>query len=470
MAKKKILSIGFKLASDNVEYGEYHDEISLLDWDIILFKPKTHFYSIGEYQGKPSLSDQDSFKTKEISEHWRKQINEALIHGKTVIIYLEELCDFYIDTGQRSYSGTGRNQKTTRHVTLYDNYQCLPIDLSPNKAKGKEIKIDNKYASIISSYWDAFSGQSDYMVTINSDKVTPILFTKTGNKVVGGFYKLTHSSGSLIFLPKLNFDKTEFYTDSGKSSQNAMKFAAEFVRNIVSLSKFMKEHGDATPEPDWVRSNEYLLDKEININQKLNLLEEQLSSIQRQKEVLIEELQSTTQIRRLLYEKGIPLEHAIIEGLKVLGFSTKQYKDDNSEFDVIFESEEGRLLGEAEGKDNQPVNIDKLRQLSMNIHEDLMREEVEYAAKGVLFGNSYRLKPLHERNEPFTVKCLTAALSNSTALVFTPDLFKVTLYLSNNIDPDFAAKCRDLILNTNGRVIFPDTPKPKVDKIQSQNE
>ncbi|WP_083191063.1 hypothetical protein [Legionella jamestowniensis] len=210
MAKKKILSIGFKLASDNVEYGEYHDEISLLDWDIILFKPKTHVYSTSEYQGKPSLSNQDSFKTKEISEHWRNQINEALIHGKTVIIYLEEFIDFYIDTGQRTYSGTGKNQKTTTLVSLYDNYQCLPIDLSPSKAIGKEIKIDNNYASIISSYWDAFSGQSNYMVTINSDKVTPILYTKTGNKVVGGFYKLSNSSGSLIFYLKLASIKQNF--------------------------------------------------------------------------------------------------------------------------------------------------------------------------------------------------------------------------------------------------------------------
>ncbi|HAU0830369.1 TPA: hypothetical protein ACUNL2_000385 [Legionella pneumophila] len=463
MAQKKILSIGFKLASKDIEYGEYNDDISLLDWDIILFKPKTYFYSTSEHQGKPSLSDRDSFLTKERAEHWRKQINEALVHGKTVIIYLEEFCEFYIDTGQRSYSGTGRNQKTTKHVALYDNYQCLPIDLSPSKAKGKEIKIESNYASIISAYWDVFGNQSNYMVTISSDKITPILITKTGNKVVGGFYKPSNSLGSLIFLPKINFEETESYSENSKWSQKAMKFAAEFVNAIVSLSKFMKEHGDITPEPDWSRSNEYLLDKEIKINQKLNSLEEQLSKIQRQKEVLIEELQNTTKIRGLLYEKGIPLEHAIIESLKVLGFSTSQYKDDNSEFDVIFESQEGRLLGEAEGKDNQPVNIDKLRQLSMNIHEDLMREEVEYVAKGVLFGNSYRLKPLHERNEPFTAKCLTSASTNSTALVFTPDLFKVTLYLSNNIDLEFAAKCRESILNTNGRVVFPDTPKPKAD-------
>jgi hypothetical protein len=57
---------------------------------------------------------------------------------------------------------------------------------------------------------------------------------------------------------------------------------------------------------------------------------------------------------------------------------------------VVFESEEGRLIGEAEGKDNKAINVDKLRQLSMNIHEDIQREEVTTPAKGVLFGNGYR--------------------------------------------------------------------------------
>jgi hypothetical protein len=48
---------------------------------------------------------------------------------------------------------------------------------------------------------------------------------------------------------------------------------------------------------------------------------------------------------------------------------------------VVFESEEGRLIGEAEGKDNKAINVDKLRQLSMNIHEDIQREEVTTPAK-----------------------------------------------------------------------------------------
>jgi hypothetical protein len=46
-------------------------------------------------------------------------------------------------------------------------------------------------------------------------------------------------------------------------------------------------------------------------------------------------------------------------------------------------------------------------------------------AKPVLFGNAFRLVNLCDRADPFTEKCLSAAETSSTALVFTPDLFEL---------------------------------------------
>ena len=82
-------------------------------------------------------------------------------------------------------------------------------------------------------------------------------------------------------------------------------------------------------------------------------------------------------------------------------------------------------LGEAEVKDSKAINIDKLRQLEMNIHENLERHEVNTPAKGVLFWNAYRLQELGERSEFFTTECVSAANRSQTALVRTTDLFRV---------------------------------------------
>lgn len=150
-----------------------------------------------------------------------------------------------------------------------------------------------------------------------------------------------------------------------------------------------------------------------------------------------------------------PLENAIIAALKLLGFEAAAYKDSDSEFDVVFESSEGRLVGEAEGKDNKSINVEKLRQLAMNVHEDLQRSDVNSPAKPVLFGNAFRLEPLNKRGEPFTDKCLNAATASSTALVFTPDLFRPVQHLLQQPDSSYARSCRLAIINTVGRVIFP---------------
>ena len=96
---------------------------SLLDWDIILFKPIINsFISYNnKYQGKPSLSDDSSFQLLERSEHWRREINDAVDSGKTVIVYLSDFKEVYIDTG------TGDDV-----INFIKKYQCQIINLTPD--------------------------------------------------------------------------------------------------------------------------------------------------------------------------------------------------------------------------------------------------------------------------------------------------------------------------------------------------
>jgi hypothetical protein len=205
--------------------------------------------------------------------------------------------------------------------------------------------------------------------------------------------------------------------------------------------------------------SEFSLPAESGLTAQLLETESQLERAQLRKESLREQLQSAGQLRCLLFEKGKPLESAVIDALQLLGFKAEPFKEGASEFDVVFESNEGRLLGEAEGKDSKAVNVDKLRQLSMNIHEDLQREEVSAPAKGVLFGNAYRLTAPSERGAAFTDKCVLAATSSNTALVATHDLFAVARYLSGTTDEDFASRCRSALLNAVGPATFPPVPE-----------
>jgi len=157
MSARRILTIGFELASLDKQYESFQSKTSLLDWDIVLFKPQISDFSYYEYfQGKPSLSDSASFQLKESCEHWRREIKQALETGKTVIVVLPSFEEVYVDTGQRSYSGTGRNQRTTRHVTVYNNYQAIPATLSPATATGSFMKLSARNADVLAPYWAEF--------------------------------------------------------------------------------------------------------------------------------------------------------------------------------------------------------------------------------------------------------------------------------------------------------------------------
>ena len=176
-------------------------------------------------------------------------------------------------------------------------------------------------------------------------------------------------------------------------------------------------------------------------------------------------------LRRLLYEQGKQLEEAILEALVLFGFEATPYADAESQFDALFNSPEGRCLGEAEGKDNKAISVDKISQLERNLQEDFARDEIDDYAKGVLFGNAYRLIPVAQRGDFFTTKCVSAAKRGSIALVRTPDLFAPAKYLKEHSpDDQYAKQCRDAIFKSIGTlVVFPDPPINEEDILAQDN-
>jgi hypothetical protein len=67
---RSILTIGFELASNDAQYEEFTSKTSLLDWDVILFKPLINDF-LSDYdnyfQGKPSLEESYHSSLKRIA-------------------------------------------------------------------------------------------------------------------------------------------------------------------------------------------------------------------------------------------------------------------------------------------------------------------------------------------------------------------------------------------------------------------
>lgn len=464
---KKIIAIGIELANDAVEQVGLQSNASLLDWDIVLFRPsRGEFFTDGPYadyyRGKPSLDDSESVQILEARQHWSRQLRDAVTEGKTVIVFIPPSETVYIATGERKYSGTGRSQKATRIVTEFEVLSLAEIPNGWVSAQGREMKLNPAFDDVLSTYWAEFGGSSVYNVTWTENSASACIHTKTGSRPVGRIVKNEESKGSIIFLPDLPFGDSEFtaWDDEGNEvwTEKAGIFSNRLIGQIVSLSANVGAVSVKTPAPGWADNDKFVLPREKMLKDNLLKIDDELREIREKREAAHEELVGVTEMRGLLFEKGKALEFAVLNALRVLGFQAENFDDGALEFDAVMTCSEGRLIGESEGKDNAAINITKLRQISTNIHEDLSRDEVEEPAKGVLFGNGNRLSAPSERGETFTTKCISAATSTSVALVDTVELFRVVQHMMKTGNEEFAKACREAMIQASGLVPFPDTP------------
>ena len=466
----RVLTVGCKIPGEFGEFVGFGSQASLLDADFVVFEPSIDCWQFGyqdQYQGKPTLSDNGSFKLKEAIAHWRKELVDYLDSGRTVFMFMSDLEEIFVDTGLRDYSGTGRNRQTIRKVEILTNYELLPFNVKIAGSKGNRMRIEPG-VNALREYWQAFGEESQYRVYFEAaNAVNSLVVTREGNRVVGATFR-TKGGGILVALPWLDLAREEFFdvdseyddeqpewTSSGKA------WGKQLFGILVSLDTAIRSQNTATPTPQWAMVAEYATNEENALSKKLARIKRQIAALEKELEDAEVDLGKEGSLKALLFEQGDALEDAVREAMALMGFKADRYQDSDSEFDAVLECAEGRFIGEIEGRDNKAIGIGKMRQLEVNVLEDFERDDVSVPARKILFGNAFRLTPPSERpSEPFTAKCVSAAGRNGTALIRTADLFEVAKALSDNFDEQFAAACRNAILNTNGEEVkFPPTPE-----------
>ena len=464
---KSLISIGFEIPGHSDKYLPLSSDQSLLDYDIIVFKPEIsglYGYGAEPYQGKLCLSDDASFNLSEKAERWRQDLIDAYDGGKTVFVFLPEIQEVFITSSPPDVSGEGRKSVTTRHVDLFQNYRMIPISFEElNSGRGQEIR-PVRDLSFLSAYWTGFKHMSRYHVHFISKMVIPLLGTKSGNKVVGGIVrgKPDSGKGAIILLPELDFDESKFKLIKGNETfwnKKGLEFGNELVSALIEIDDTLNAGKQRTPTPEWARSAEFRLQKEVVIENQITGLTARVESLQSRKHNLLTDLEKEASLKRLLYESGPALENAILEALDLLGLEVQRTSDAQSNFDAIFAWNGHRFLVEAKGEDAQAVDVDKISQLERVLSEDYAAADTTEYAKGVLFGNAYRLQGLGERQDYFTDKCVATAQRIKAALVRTLDLFLVARYAKESGDADFSKKCVEAILAAEGSVVeFPRVP------------
>jgi hypothetical protein len=229
---------------------------------------------------------------------------------------------------------------------------------------------------------------------------------------------------------------------------------------LEGIKHDLTSSSDETPAPEWAKNSEYQTRMEQDALKKIAANTLNIEKLNNTNNKLQNTIAKEGILKGLLYETGKRLELAVIDALGTLGYQAEGYDDGTLELDQVIASPEGeRFIGECEGKDSKAINVTKFRQLNDSLAADFERDEVEEKAKGIIFGNPFRLIPPRDRTEWFTQKAVSGATREGVALIKTPDLYAVAKYVQDCDDKDFAKKCRKAISENQGGIVdFPEIP------------
>ena len=446
---KSIVAVN-KLIPTAEKFVGYFSGESLSDYDIAIFGPSIPYLDRVHFDGGGSCLTVDSTaRLTNAMSHWGSEFKAALNAGKTIFIVMDE---YVTDLGATG-STLVKNSRTYSTFHL-NNYQFIPSKLNVKNAKGQKIVVsNNNYRALYESIKDTVH----YRVVINSVLSEKAYTTKDGAPV-GGVIRFADRPGSIVLLPFFDFDDPVYTKQEGKAwNAIALKTSKALVSQLVAIDKLVRGSIERSPPPDWVADFETpaLL---TTIEKSIADLDRQIARLQQQRSQQAEAKADVLDHSHLLFETGRNLELAIEKALIVLGYRAETLRIGDLEIDHVIVGPSGkRMIGESEGKDSSAIDITKFRQLESNIAEDFQREEISEPAKGLLFGNGFRLMPPKERAEQFTQKSLINAKRLGSGLIRTADLYPVVTYLLDHPDDEaFKLACRTAIETTDGGIVeFP---------------
>jgi len=150
MAKRRELnaaSIGYRFHETRVRDIAFASTETLLGRDVVLLRPAglQELYAGGlradTYMGRLSLDDHASVRIGDDFARRRGELRTLLELGGTLVLFLPAPDSWYVDTGERDYSGTGRNRQTIRKVAEMELLSVLPFSIRTNAAETRDLEL-----------------------------------------------------------------------------------------------------------------------------------------------------------------------------------------------------------------------------------------------------------------------------------------------------------------------------------------
>lgn len=420
--KQKILGVNTKFESLKIKnFDEYHfkSAVSFLDYDAVIINATslTELYrSDRQYQNKRLLRECASMEIKNEFTRIRDQIKELLKQGKNVYVLMGKNEDCSIYTGEKQYSGTGKNTRTTNIVQDFDAFSFLPIKISATHVYGEKFENCSKQP-----YFDFFKKTEEcfgYDAFFDADSKNTLLKIPKTNKAISAVYEIFQ--GKVILLPMPYFE--DDYTDVKYWKKNGKIY----LEQLFHLNERLSVFDDDYSLPEWAENILILNEKEEL--QKLSKEVEKLHKIERAIEKQKKVIYSTQQYKTLLTASGDRLEEIVKKVMVELGFVLLNAERGRS--DIIAEFGSFKVVIEIKGvtKSAAEKHAAQLEKWAAQFIEENGK-----IPKAILIVNGYCDTPLQNRKEEvFPHQMLKYSESRNHCLMTTTQLLCLFIEVKNN--------------------------------------
>jgi hypothetical protein len=432
----KTISIGLDIP--NIHSEEYRSNVSLLDFDLVIWDPSTLFleYNLDRfepnYKGYGLLDKNESVHILEDISRRKSEMKELMKLGRVVIIFIPPPDMIYYYTGEKTYSGTGKNARRTDIVNNFELKTIIPIsNFSTITAEGSNIELrgDTSY----NGYWTKNIQFYQYLAYLSPSIGKPFLFIKGTNSAIGS--TIPHENGYFLLIPHFkpaNVYKTK--KEYNETLNNLLSSLFDFINDLKKIS------GDYST-PEWTKN--YLLPGESEIKDEVNKFEQDLQQLLLKINQHKEKFANIDRYKILICGQGVALENQVGTILKEIGFKVEPGPEGRD--DLIIEYEGKVAVVEIKGVSKSAAER-HAAQLEKWVSEYQLTNEKK--CKGFLIINPYHNVPLDERKESFPTQMIDYSAKRGHCLITSLQL--LGLYLKIVEDPSQKEQLIASLFDTDG--------------------
>lgn len=417
----------------NTKYIKFSDSNTILECDMIIIELEwlfDEYKTSGNYNGILELTTYESSRIAIDMEKRKSEILEFLNSGKPVVILNGNDEYRYRYTGEKQYSGTGRNTRITNIVKAIHPSEILPIKIKSMKLEGTKVSLNNKK---INDFYKKYADNFKFLTVYeNIDKNNILFNVKDTEKAVSFIEKV--NKGAILFMPSLNFEKL--------TKEKGQKLEKQYFDDIYSLFQHFNQKEEINL-PEY--SKKYLLPNEENMIKDIEKDKIKLNELQKnieEKELILKE----TQENKIIFTgTGTLLEKKVVDELEQIGFKIVKYDENSIDEDIVISYNDKIAIVEVKGVDGSSTE----KHTSQTVKwKSMYHIEHDILPKGFLIVNAFKNKELEKRQDYFPTQMLKYATQQEICLLTTIQIFNIKCYLK--INPDKKDEILNELYDTNG--------------------